>query len=138
MGMSGLGQKSVVSTINVTPLADVMLVLLIIFMVITPMLQKGVDVKLPVAEYPTDHPDNEDVVTVAVRLDNTLYLNMIPVAQSEIVERISDEFEDKSEKILFLKADEGLAYGDVLRVMDLCREAGADEIGLITEPKTQG
>ena len=138
MGMSGLGQKSVVSTINVTPLADVMLVLLIIFMVITPMLQKGVDVKLPVADYPTDHPDNEDVVTVAVRLDNTLYLNMIPVAQSEIVERISDEFEDKSEKILFLKADEGLAYGDVLRVMDLCREAGADEIGLITEPKTQG
>ena len=138
MGMSGLGQKSVVSTINVTPLADVMLVLLIIFMVITPMLQKGVDVKLPAADYPTDHPDNEDVVTVAVRLDNTLYLNMIPVAQSEIVERISDEFEDKSEKILFLKADEGLAYGDVLRVMDLCREAGADEIGLITEQKTQG
>ena len=138
MGMKVGDKGGAMSDINVTPLVDVVLVLLIIFMVITPMLQKGVDVKLPVAEYPTDHPDNEDVVTVAVRLDNTLYLNMIPVAQSEIVERISDEFEDKSEKILFLKADEGLAYGDVLRVMDLCREAGADEIGLITEPKTQG
>jgi len=138
MGMSGLGQKTVVSTINVTPLADVMLVLLIIFMVITPMLQKGVDVKLPTAEYPTDHKDNEDTVTVAVKLDNTLYVNLVPVAQSEIVDRITEEFEDKSEKILFLKADEGLAYGDVLRVMDLCREAGADEIGLITERKTQG
>ncbi len=138
MGMSGLGQKTVIATINVTPLADVMLVLLIIFMVITPMLQKGVDVNLPAAEYPTDHADNEDVVTVAVKLDNTLYVNMIPVAQSEIVARLTEEFEDKSEKILFLKADEGLAYGDVLRVMDLCRDAGADEIGLITEEKTQG
>ncbi len=138
MGMSGLGQKTVIADINVTPLADVMLVLLIIFMVITPMLQKGVDVRLPAAEYPTDHPDNEDVVTVAVKLDNTLYVNMIPVAESEIVTRLTAEFEDKSEKILFLKADERLAYSDVLRVMDLCRDAGADEIGLITEEKTQG
>lgn len=138
MGMSGLGQKTVIATINVTPLADVMLVLLIIFMVITPMLQKGVDVRLPAAEYPTDHPDNEDAVTVAVRLDNTLYVNMIPVAESEIVTRLTAEFENKSERILFLKADEGLAYSDVLRVMDLCRDAGADEIGLITEEKTQG
>ena len=138
MGMSGLGQKTVIADINVTPLADVMLVLLIIFMVITPMLQKGVDVRLPAAEYPTDHPDNEDVVTVAVKLDNTLYVNMIPVAESEIVTRLTAEFEDTSEKILFLKADERLAYSDVLRVMDLCRDAGADEIGLITEEKTQG
>lgn len=138
MGMSGLGQKTVIADINVTPLADVMLVLLIIFMVITPMLQKGVDVRLPAAEYPTDHPDNEDVVTVAVKLDNTLYVNMIPVAESEIVTHLTAEFEDKSEKILFLKADERLAYSDVLRVMDLCRDAGADEIGLITEEKTQG
>ena len=138
MGMSGLGQKTVIADINVTPLADVMLVLLIIFMVITPMLQKGVDVRLPAAEYPTDHPDNEDVVTVAVKLDNTLYVNMIPVAESEIVTRLTAEFEDKSEKILFLKADERLAYSDVLRVMDLCRDAGAGEIGLITEEKTQG
>jgi biopolymer transport protein TolR len=138
MGMSGLGQKTVISTINVTPLADVMLVLLIIFMVITPMLQKGVDVRLPAAEYPTDHPDNEDAVTVAVRIDGTLYVNMIPVAESEIVTRLTAEFESKSEKILFLKADEDLAYSDVLRIMDLCRDAGADEIGLITEEKTQG
>ena len=138
MGMSGLGQKTVIADINVTPLADVMLVLLIIFMVITPMLQKGVDVRLPAAEYPTDHPDNEDVVTVAVKLDNTLYVNMIPVAESEIVTRLTAEFEDRSEKILFLKADERLAYSDVLRVMDLCRDAGAGEIGLITEEKTQG
>jgi biopolymer transport protein ExbD len=137
MAISGLGKEGVNSEINVTPLADVMLVLLIIFMVITPLLQKGVDVKLPQAEYPTDHPDNEDAVTVAIRLDNTVYLNMLPVAESELATKLSEEFEGKSERVLFLKADEGLEYGDVLRVMDLCRAGGADEIGLITDVKTR-
>ena len=137
MGISGLGQKGINSDINVTPLADVMLVLLIIFMVITPLLQKGVDVKLPEAEFPSDHPDNESVVTVAVRKDNTVYLNMMPVAESELTTKLIEEFEGKAERVLFLKADEALEYGDVLRVMDLCRDGGADEIGLITEIKTR-
>jgi biopolymer transport protein ExbD len=137
MGFTGLDAKEVKADINVTPLADVMLVLLIIFMVITPLLQKGVDVKLPEAEFPSDHPDNESAVTLAVRKDNTLYLNMVPVAESELTTKLSEEFEGKTEKILFLKADEALEYGDVLRVMDLCRDAGADEIGLITEVKTR-
>jgi biopolymer transport protein ExbD len=136
MGVSGLGSKGINSEINVTPLADVMLVLLIIFMVITPLLQKGVDVKLPEAEFPSDHPDNESVVTVAVRKDNTVYLNMMPVAESELATKLIEEFEGKAERVLFLKADEALEYGDVLRVMDLCRDGGADEIGLITEIKT--
>ena len=138
MGMSTGDGGGVKNEINVTPLADVMLVLLIIFMVITPLLQKGVDVKLPQAEYPTDHPDSENVVTVAVRVDNTVYLNMVPVAESELPTKLAEEFEGKSEKVLFLKADEGLDYGDVLRVMDLCRDGGADEIGLITEQKAAG
>lgn len=136
MGMS-LGSKDVNSEINVAPLADVMLVLLIIFMVITPLLQKGVDVKLPQAENPVDHPDSEDVVTVAIRLDNTVYLNMVPVAESELPTKLSEEFAGKAERVLFLKADEGLSYGDVLRVMDLCRDGGADEIGLITDQKVE-
>jgi len=135
MGMGGLVQKDVNANINVTPLADVMLVLLIIFMVITPLLQKGVDVKLPEAEFPADHPDNEDAVTVAVRKDNTVFLNMAPIPESELTTKLTEEFEGKAQKILFLKADEALEYGDVLRVMDLCRDAGADEIGLITEKK---
>jgi biopolymer transport protein ExbD len=137
MGFTGLDAKEVKADINVTPLADVMLVLLIIFMVITPLLQKGVDVRLPEAEFPSDHPDNESAVTVAVRKDNTVYLNMVPVAESELVTKLTEAFEGKSEKILFLKADEALEYGDVLRVMDLCRDAGADDIGLITEIKTR-
>jgi biopolymer transport protein ExbD len=119
----------------VAPLADVMLVLLIIFMVITPLLQKGVDVKLPEAEYPSDHPDSEDVVTVAVRADNSIYLNMVPIAESELPIRLSEEFGGKAEKVLFLKADESLDYRDVLHVMGLCRDGGADDIGLIVEQK---
>jgi biopolymer transport protein ExbD len=137
MAFTGLDAKEVKADINVTPLADVMLVLLIIFMVITPLLQKGVDVKLPEAEFPSDHPDNESAVTVAIRKDSAVFLNMVPVAETELVTKLSDTFEGKAEKILFLKADEALEYGDVLRVMDLCRDAGADEIGLITEVKTR-
>jgi biopolymer transport protein ExbD len=135
--MGGLGQKDVNSDINVTPLADVMLVLLIIFMVITPLLQKGVDVRLPQAENPADHPDNEAAVTVAVRKDNAVYLNMVPVAESELTRKLTEEFEGKTEKILFLKADEALEYGDVLRIMQLCRDGGADNIGLITDLKVK-
>jgi biopolymer transport protein ExbD len=137
MAFTGLDAKEVKADINVTPLADVMLVLLIIFMVITPLLQKGVDVKLPEAEFPSDHPDNESAVTVAIRKDSAVFLNMVPVAETELVTKLSDTFEGKAEKILFLKADEALEYGDVLRIMDLCRDAGADEIGLITEIKTR-
>jgi biopolymer transport protein TolR len=96
-----------------------------------------VDVKLPEAEFPSDHPDNESAVTVAVRKDNTVYLNMVPVAESELATKLTEAFEGKSEKVLFLKADEALEYGDVLRVMDLCRAGGADDIGLITEIKTR-
>ncbi len=136
MAMTTGGAKGgVTSDINVTPLCDVMLVLLIIFMVVTPLLQKGVDVRLPEAQYPTDHPDNEDTVNLAVKLDRTIYLDMIPVAESELVTKLQEKFEGRADKTLFLKADEGLDYGEVLRVMDLCRQGGVDEIGLITEKK---
>ena len=136
MGMGAGREDKLNSQINVTPLADVMLVLLIIFMVITPLLQKGVDVKLPVAEYSREHPDTEDVVNVAIRLDLTIFLNMQPIAEALLVTQLTEAFAGKTEKILFLKADEGLEYRDVMRVMELCRDAGADEIGLITERKT--
>ena len=133
MGMSTDGNDGLKGDINVTPLADVMLVLLIIFMVITPLLQKGVDVKLPEASYAGEKPDSEDVVNVAIRLDNTIFLNNLPVAELELPTKLSEAFEGKAERVLFLKADEGLEYRDVMRIMELCRDGGADDIGLITE-----
>jgi biopolymer transport protein ExbD len=134
----GGGKGGLNSNINVTPLCDVMLVLLIIFMVVTPMLQKGVDVKLPPAAYGVDHPDNEETVTLAVRIDRTLYLDMIPVPESDLVANIREKFDVRTDKTIFLKADENLDYGDVLRVMDLCREGGVEEIALITERTAGG
>ena len=121
------------ANINVTPLCDIMLVLLIIFMVVTPMLQKGVDVKLPPAAYAADHPDNEDTVTLAVRVDGQIFLDMMPVPRSDVVASIREKFDVRTDKTIFLKADENLDYGDVLQVMDLCREGGVEEIALITE-----
>ena len=138
MGMSGGSTSGLNSNINVTPLADVMLVLLIIFMVITPLLQKGVDVKLPEAEFSADHPDSEDVVNVALRLDNTVFLNNLPIPESELATKLSEAFEGKADRILFFKADEALEYRDIVRVMQVCRDGGADSIGLITEKKTDG
>jgi biopolymer transport protein ExbD len=135
MAISGMGKGKLNSNINVTPLVDVMLVLLIIFMVVTPLLQKGVDVKLPVAEFPTDHPDNESVVTLAVKRDRTMYLDMIPVPKAELLLKVREKFDARAEKTLFLKADESLEYGVVLEVMDLVRDGGVEEIGLITEVK---
>ncbi len=135
MDMSGRGKGALNSNINVTPLVDVMLVLLIIFMVITPMLQKGIDVKLPVAEYPIDHPDDESVVTLAVTRDRTLHLDMLQVPKAELEAKIREKFDTRAEKVLFLKADESLEYGTVLEVMDIVRDGGVEEIALITDVK---
>jgi biopolymer transport protein ExbD len=126
--------------INVTPMADIMIVLLIIFMVITPMLQKGVDVKLPQAGNTKEKKDDPKSITVALKKDLTLFLKGIRIDANELTPQVKQLLEDTGEggKIVYLKADEELPYSEVMKVMDLCREAGVEEIALIAERKVQG
>ncbi len=143
MSMNVGGKKgSVMAEINVTPMADIMIVLLIIFMVITPMLQKGVDVKLPKAANTDEKADNKNNVVVAIKLNNATYLNGIQMqaGPAELSSKLKEKVAELPDagKIVFLKADVGLAYSEVMKVMDICREAGAEEIALIAEKKVQG
>ena len=141
MAMAVGGKKGgAISDINVTPMADIMIVLLIIFMVITPMLQKGVDVKLPQAGNTKEKKDEPKSITVALKRDMTLFLKGIKVENHpDLVGQVKTLLEDLPDggKIVYLKADEELPYAEVMKVMDLCREAGAEEIALIAERRVQ-
>jgi biopolymer transport protein TolR len=131
LGKSG----GVKSDINVTPLVDVMLVLLIIMMIVAPMLQKGVDVKLPVAANTTDKPETQDQTVVAVSADGRLFLNSVEVPENDLVRRVTDALEAKKAKIVLIKADEDAPYGRVMTAMDSLRKAQVEDMGLVTERK---
>ena len=137
MAMQLGGKGGVKSAINVTPLVDVMLVLLIIMMIIAPMLQKGVDVKLPTATNTQDKPETQDQTVVAVTADGRMHLNSIPVPDADIAQRITDTLESKKEKIVYLKADQDAPYGRVMAAFDALRKAKVENIGLIAERKAQ-
>jgi biopolymer transport protein ExbD len=127
--------------INVTPMADIMIVLLIIFMVITPMLQKGVDVRLPVAGNTQERQDKPKQIVVAIKKDSTTYLGTKPLSnQAELTKMVREQLEEvpEDQKMVYLKADSELPYSEVMKVMDLLREGGVEEIALIAESKVQG
>jgi biopolymer transport protein TolR len=123
------------SDINVTPLVDVMLVLLIIMMLVAPMLQKGVDVKLPEAGNTTDKPDNQEQTVVAVDSANRLWVNGVQVGKSEFADRVKAALEDRSERVVLIKGDQDASYGAIMEAMDYLHEAQIEDIGLITDPK---
>jgi len=136
----GQNRGGAIADINVTPMADIMIVLLIIFMVITPMLSKGVDVKLPVASNTAERKDEPKTITVAIKRDSTTYVNGIVVNKPDIIPQVKERLEEAPEgsKMVFLKADTELPYSEVMKVMDDLREAGVEEIALIAEPRAQG
>jgi biopolymer transport protein ExbD len=134
----GAGKGGVKSDINVTPLVDVMLVLLIIMMIVAPMLQKGVEVTLPTAANRTDKPDTQDQVVVGVTADGRLHLNSVSLGDDELAGRAREALETAREKIVYLKADKDAAYGRVMAAMDALREAGIEDIGLIAEAEVGG
>jgi biopolymer transport protein ExbD len=132
--------------INVTPMADIMIVLLIIFMVITPMLQKGVDVKLPQAGNTKERKDEAKTIVVAIKknADTFLQVGNAPTQkldrQADLLPQVKERLQDLPEgsRMIYLKADDALPYAEVMKVMDLCREAGVEEVALIAERKVQG
>src|SRR5947209_19062173 len=136
MGMgSGGGRGEVTSEINVTPMADVMLVLLIIFMVVTPMLQKGTTVELAKTHNPTDMPaaDHDDAVLVAVTRDGKYWLNADKITIDQLGTKVNDLLATKMDKTVFVRSDARAKYGDVVAVVDSIRNAGVDKVGLLTE-----
>ena len=126
------GSPSLRSSINVTPLADVMLVLLIIFMVVTPMMGSGVEVQVPEARHSTEHPDTEATLVLSLKSDGSLYLNADRIPETGLSEALLATLATRTDKTLFLRASETLDYGFVLEMMDRCRRAGAIEVALIT------
>lgn len=136
MGMQ-VGEKSgsMNSEINITPLADVMLVLLIIVMLIAPLLQKGVDVTLPEAANTTDKPENDTQTVLAVTADGRFYVDSTQTTEQELLTTVQTTLERKFERIVLIKADQDAQYADVMAVLDRLQRAGIEDIGLITERK---
>jgi biopolymer transport protein TolR len=136
MSMDVGGAKGgIMAGINVTPLVDVMLVLLIIMMLVAPMLQQGVSVRLPTAENTVDKPETQEQIVLAVAANGSLYLNARPLQEQELTTKINEILETRKEKIVLIKADEDAQYGAVMSAMDQLRKAGIEDIGLITERK---
>jgi biopolymer transport protein ExbD len=129
------GTQGVKSDINVTPLVDVMLVLLIIMMIVAPLLQQGVAVTLPIATNTSEKPETQEQTVVAITADKRFFVNAVQVQQQDLGRRIEQLLEEKKEKIVIIKADEDVEYGAVMEAMDTLRAAGIEDMGLITETR---
>jgi biopolymer transport protein TolR len=121
--------------INVTPLVDVMLVLLIIMMLVAPMLQKGVDVKLPQAANTSDKPDTQEQTVLHVTSDGRYFVNGVPVDKRDAADRIANVLEDTKEKVVLIKGDTDAPYSAIMEMMDDLRKVNVENVGLITERK---
>ena len=139
MSSGGGSGRQTLTEINVTPLVDVMLVLLIIFMVVTPMLQSGPAFVLPKASDPPQKPENKEQVLVAVAFSKQYYIgkDKSPMDESSLKNRLLEEFQRNDKAPVVIKADSRLTFGDVKHAMEIVRGAGFEEVGLIAE-KRQG
>ena len=135
MAMNLGGGGGVKSDINVTPLVDVMLVLLIIMMIVAPLLQQGVAVTLPVATNTSEKPETQEQTVLAITADKRLFVNAVQVAEQDLPRRMEQVLEEKKEKIVIIKADVDVEYGAVMSAMDTLRAAGIEDMGLITETR---
>ena len=122
------------SNINVTPLVDVVLVLLIIFMVVTPLIQKGVPVNLPVTDSPQTTPDTEKQLQISVKDDNTVYLGPQIMRKEQLESELKKIHDEDPGREIAVKGDRTVKYGEVMDVLKACREVGFQDVGLISQP----
>ncbi len=120
------------SEINVTPFVDVMLVLLVIFMVTAPMMQTGIGIRLPQAE--TESAPSEEGLTLTITEDKYIHMEDSVINQFLLEQKLKEYFYGKEKKIVFIRGDENLPYGFIMRIMDISKKAGIEQIGLITRP----
>lgn len=130
----------VMASPNVIPMADIMLVLLIIFMVVTPMLQKGVSVDMAKVNNAEDmqNADKDDAIILAVTRDGKMYLGSKQIQLSEITTAVKDQIANRLDKTVFVRSDARAKYGDVVKAVDEVRSAGVDNLGLLTEKNQKG
>ena len=130
----GGAKGGVKSDINVTPLVDVMLVLLIIMMLVAPMLQKGVDVRLPQAANTVDKPETQDQTILSITADRRFYVNSVQVADTELLNRVQSAVDQAGgDRIVLIKGDEDAPYSSIMQVMDELRRGGIEDVGLVVD-----
>jgi biopolymer transport protein ExbD len=134
----GGSRGGVKADINVTPLVDVMLVLLIIMMLVAPMLQQGVSLTLPQARNTLEKQESAEQTVIAIAPNKAMFLDARPVAETELGTRVTEVLERKAEKIVIIRADRDVDYGTVMAAMDQLRVAGIEDIALITDPERTG
>jgi len=122
------------SEINITPFIDVCLVLLIIFMVVTPMLQEGVPVNLPVTDNPMKTPETKDQLRISVKSESLVYVGDQAVRPEQVDEALKEVFKRTPNREIVVKGDRTLNYGHVLTVLKACRDVGFENVGLVTQP----
>jgi biopolymer transport protein TolR len=136
----GLGRSAVNAEINVTPMADIMLVLLIIFMITIPNLQSGITVTLPKAKNPQDaqKADSPEAFIVALNREGTIYIGKKKVEERDLYDQLRSKFSGAEiDKSIFLKADSAVPYGRVVQIVNGCRQSGVDRIGLMAEKEKE-
>ncbi|MBP1641368.1 MAG: hypothetical protein H6Q03_37 [Acidobacteria bacterium] len=138
-GTHGQEEEEVLSDINITPLVDVMLVLLIIFMITAPMLHQGIEVALPKSEAPNLSNRLSDPIVLSINRDGLVYLKDKPVHPTRLVEVLTPQLRGRADETVFVKGDRDVPYGRVIELLDILQRGGIVKVGMVTErPERKG